>query len=63
MLSSRRWWHLFAEFEENLADHIGEYSQANMAFHKAIIRMGGCDMDGEAFTAISCSSICARSEP
>ncbi|SEE33656.1 transcriptional regulator, GntR family [Rhizobiales bacterium GAS188] len=38
---------LFAEFEENPADHIGEYSQANMAFHKAIIRMGGCELMSE----------------
>jgi len=35
---------LFAEFEENPSDHIGEYSHANMAFHKAIIRMGGCEL-------------------
>jgi DNA-binding GntR family transcriptional regulator len=35
---------LFANFEENPAEHIGEYSQANMAFHKAIIRMGGCEL-------------------
>jgi DNA-binding GntR family transcriptional regulator len=38
---------LFAEFEENPADHISEYSQANMAFHKAIIRMGGCALMSE----------------
>ena len=38
----RRLRHLFAEFEQNPAAHIDEYSQANMAFHKAIIRMGGC---------------------
>jgi DNA-binding GntR family transcriptional regulator len=38
---------LFAEFEENPSDHIGEYSQANMAFHKAIIRMGGCELMSE----------------
>jgi len=33
---------LFTQFEENPSEHISEYSQANMAFHKAIIRMGGC---------------------
>ena len=27
--------------------HINEYSQANMAFHKAIIRMGGCGLMSE----------------
>ena len=38
---------LFTEFEENPAAHIGEYSQANMEFHKAIIRMGGCALMSE----------------
>src|SRR5580700_6605704 len=38
---------LFAAFEENPAAHIGEYSQANMEFHKAIIRMGGCALMSE----------------
>ncbi|MBV9738971.1 MAG: GntR family transcriptional regulator [Hyphomicrobiales bacterium] len=38
---------LFAQFEENPSAHIGEYSQANMAFHKAIIRMGGCGLMSE----------------
>ena len=38
---------LFASFEENPSEHIGEYSQANMAFHKAIIRMGGCGLMSE----------------
>ena len=38
---------LFAQFEENPSEHISEYSQANMAFHKAIIRMGGCDLMSE----------------
>ncbi len=33
---------LFAAFEDDPSAHLGEYSQANMAFHKAIIRMGGC---------------------
>ena len=32
---------LFADHEADPAAHIHEYSQANMAFHKAIIRMGG----------------------
>jgi DNA-binding GntR family transcriptional regulator len=38
---------LLAKFEENPAEHIGEYSQANMEFHKAIIRMGGCVLMSE----------------
>jgi DNA-binding GntR family transcriptional regulator len=38
---------LFAQFEENPSEHISEYSQANMAFHKAIIRMGGCGLMSE----------------
>lgn len=33
---------LYAAFEDDPAAHLCEYSQANMAFHKAIIRMGGC---------------------
>jgi len=33
---------LFAAFEDDLSAHLNEYSQANMAFHKAIIRMSGC---------------------
>jgi DNA-binding GntR family transcriptional regulator len=43
----RRLRQLFAEFEQNPAAHIDEYSQANMAFHKAIIRMGGCHLMSE----------------
>ncbi len=35
---------LFAEFGQDPSDHLHEYSEANMAFHKAIIRMGGCEM-------------------
>ncbi len=35
---------LFAEFGQDPSDHLHEYSQANMAFHKAIIRMGGCEL-------------------
>ena len=38
---------LFAKFREDPADQLGEYSQANMAFHKAIIRMGGCGLMSE----------------
>ncbi len=33
-----------AEFEGDPAAHLSEYNQANMAFHKAIIRMGGCEL-------------------
>lgn len=33
---------LFTAFEDDPSAHLTEYSQANMAFHKAIIRMGGC---------------------
>ena len=33
---------LFSAFEDDPSAHLTEYSQANMAFHKAIIRMGGC---------------------
>lgn len=32
---------LFADHERDPAAHLHEYSQANMAFHKAILRMGG----------------------
>jgi DNA-binding GntR family transcriptional regulator len=33
---------MFSEFEhEKPADHLSEYSEANMAFHQAIIRLGG----------------------
>jgi DNA-binding GntR family transcriptional regulator len=31
-------------FEDDPSGHIGEYSDANMAFHKAIIRMGGIEL-------------------
>jgi len=37
---------LFAAYEDPAA-HLTEYSQANMAFHKAIIRMGGCALMSE----------------
>lgn len=36
---------LFNAFErEPLSAHMHEYSQANIAFHQAIIRMGGCNL-------------------
>jgi DNA-binding GntR family transcriptional regulator len=31
-------------FQDDPSDQIGEYSDANMAFHKAIIRMGGVEL-------------------
>src|SRR3954452_6023104 len=33
---------LFAAFEGDPNEHISEYSAANIEFHRAIIRMGGC---------------------
>jgi DNA-binding GntR family transcriptional regulator len=33
-----------AEFEGDPAEHLSEYSQANMEFHKTIIGMAGCDL-------------------
>ncbi|HUZ63185.1 MAG TPA: GntR family transcriptional regulator [Acetobacteraceae bacterium] len=33
---------IFTEFGTDPATHITEYSQANMVFHKTIIRLGGC---------------------
>ncbi len=38
---------LFAAFADDPSAHLSEYSQANMAFHKAIIRMGGCELMSE----------------
>jgi DNA-binding GntR family transcriptional regulator len=36
---------LFSDFEnEKPANHLSEYSDANIAFHQAIIRLGGCDL-------------------
>jgi DNA-binding GntR family transcriptional regulator len=36
---------IFSEFKhEKPADHISEYSEANIAFHQAIIRLGGCKL-------------------
>jgi len=34
-------------FQEDPSEQISEYSQANMEFHKAIIRMGGCVLMSE----------------
>jgi DNA-binding GntR family transcriptional regulator len=31
-------------FQDDPSDQIGEYSEANMAFHKAIIRLGGIEL-------------------
>ncbi|MBI3515176.1 MAG: GntR family transcriptional regulator [Proteobacteria bacterium] len=33
-----------AEFKDDPATHITEYSQTNMTFHRAIIAMGGCEL-------------------
>jgi DNA-binding GntR family transcriptional regulator len=36
---------MFSEFEhEKPADHLSEYSEANIAFHQTIIRLGGCKL-------------------
>jgi DNA-binding GntR family transcriptional regulator len=35
---------MFAKFGSDPSERISEYSQANMEFHKAIIRMGGCEL-------------------
>jgi DNA-binding GntR family transcriptional regulator len=36
---------LFTDFEnEKPADHLSEYSEANVAFHQTIIRLGGCKL-------------------
>jgi DNA-binding GntR family transcriptional regulator len=35
---------LFTAFDADLAEHLSEYSQANMEFHKALIRAGGCEL-------------------
>lgn len=38
----RTLWDLFRNFEEHdLKDHVNEYSDANIAFHKSIIRLSG----------------------
>lgn len=38
----RTLWDLFRNFEEHdLKDHVSEYSDANIAFHKSIIRLSG----------------------
>lgn len=39
---------MFAEFQNTRPDeHMDEYSNANIAFHQAIIRMSGCELIGE----------------
>jgi DNA-binding GntR family transcriptional regulator len=39
---------LFSEFvNEKPADHISEYSDANITFHQTIIRLGGCKLIAE----------------
>jgi DNA-binding GntR family transcriptional regulator len=35
---------LFGTFDVDPSEHISEYSQANMAFHQTLIRLGGCDL-------------------
>jgi len=35
---------VLAAFEEDPSGHLSEYSDANMAFHKAIIRLGGIEL-------------------
>jgi DNA-binding GntR family transcriptional regulator len=36
---------MFSDFEtERPADHLSEYSEANIAFHQTIIRLGGCKL-------------------
>jgi DNA-binding GntR family transcriptional regulator len=41
--------HVFDEFENSPpADHIGEYSDANIAFHQMIIRLGGSQVIADA---------------
>ena len=41
--------HLFDEFENSPpAEHIGEYSDANIAFHQMIIRLGGSQLIADA---------------
>lgn len=39
--------HLFDAFDADPSAHLHEYSQANMEFHKAIIRFGGCALMSE----------------
>ncbi len=38
---------LFEGYGTDPSDHLSEYSGANMAFHKAIIRLSGCGLMGE----------------
>jgi DNA-binding GntR family transcriptional regulator len=47
-LELRRLKALFSEFEtEKPTDHLSEYSDANIAFHQTIIRLGGCKLIAE----------------
>ncbi|WP_029011403.1 GntR family transcriptional regulator [Azospirillum halopraeferens] len=40
-----RLWELFRDFEQRSPkDHVSEYSDANIAFHKSIIRLGGSQL-------------------
>jgi DNA-binding GntR family transcriptional regulator len=41
--------HLFDQFQDSSpSEHIGEYSEANIAFHQMIIRLGGSQLIAEA---------------
>ena len=43
---------LVAGFKGDPSTHLSEYSQANMAFHRALIRMGGCTLMTEMTDAM-----------
>ena len=43
---------LLSAFTADPSAHLTEYSQANMAFHRAIIAMGGCTLMGELTDAM-----------
>lgn len=43
---------LFVAFEHDPSSRLDEYSQANVAFHKAIIRMSGCELMRELTDAL-----------
>jgi len=47
-------------FQEDPAAHIHEYSDANMAFHKAIIRMGGVGLMTSLTENLSTCARCVR---
>ena len=38
---------LFGEFQSDPSRRLDEYNEVNMAFHKAIIRLGGCELMNE----------------